>query len=394
MINNRLEAYRTYQRFQRIVLIICGCWYMPTKSGKIRYCWSVCMLLGMFMFLMINMHMSYIHRHNLVLMMRYIGIGTSAVGAILKVGTFLFNRRSLINYHRTLNDLFEEELARNEKTRTIMLSFLPTMYILAYTYSAIMMALVLAYFVPPYLFIIRDLRHLHLTTNYTLPLSRRYGHFWPVPDNFLYHFHLLFETSLVSLSSTTAASVDSAFGFYVYQFASTMHAMTFRLTNPLPTEKFSDVLKTCVEKHQKLLQCRDTLEHNYGHFVLYHVVSNAVLLCSLIYEAMTFSSFNVRNLTEFMTFALVKLLQPFIYTWYGTVLTNASEDFRKGIYFGEWPNSELNRHVRTNIILMMMQKPMTINAFVTPVEMVMFTNFINTTMSYFFLLRSVGDKNE
>ncbi|XP_071638076.1 uncharacterized protein [Temnothorax longispinosus] len=393
MINNRLEAYRTYQRFQRIVLIICGCWYMPTKSGKIRYYWSVCMLLVMSMYVTLSWRISYIHRHNLVLMIKYIGVGTGAVGAILKVGNFLLNRRSLIKYHRTLNDLFEEELARNEKTQTIMLSFLPTMCIMAYTYSAIMLILVLAYFVPPYLVIIRGLCHLRLTTNYTLPITRGYGHFWPVSNNFLYNFHLLLETSLASLSSTTAASVECAFGFHVYQFASTMHAMTFRLTNPLPNEKFSDVLKTCVEKHQKLMQCRDTLEHNYGPLVFWHIVSNAVLLCSLMNEVMS-SSFNVKNLTEFMTFALMKLFQAFIYAWYGTVLTNASEDFRKGIYFGEWPNSELDRHVRTNIILMMMQKPMTINAFVTPVEVIMFTNIVNTTISYFFLLRSVGDKNE
>ncbi|XP_071577730.1 odorant receptor 13a-like [Temnothorax nylanderi] len=367
---------------------------MPTKSGKIRYSWSVCVLLGMFMYMMIALHLSYIHRRNLVIMMKGIGIAISTFGAILKVGTFLFNRRSLINYHRTLNDLFEEELARNEKTRTIMLSFLPTMCILAYTYSAIMLGLVLAYCVPPYLVIIRDLCHLRLTTNYTLPVSRRYGHFWPVPDNFLYHFHLLFETILFSLVSTTAASVECAFGFYVYQFASTMHAMTFRLTNPLPNEKFSDVLRTCVEKHQKLLQCRDTLEHNYGPIVFWHIVSNAVLLCSLIYEAMSYSSLNVTNISAFLTFASVKLFQSFMYSWYGTVLTNAGDDFRKGIYFGEWPNSDLNHHVRTSVILMMMQKPMTINAFFAPVEMVMFTNFINTTMSYFFLLRSVGDKHE
>ncbi|XP_024886464.1 uncharacterized protein LOC112463967, partial [Temnothorax curvispinosus] len=333
MINHRLEAYRTYQRFQRIVLIICGCWYMPTKSGKIRYYWSVCVLLGLFMYVTLCLHISYIHRHNLVLMMKYIGVGTSAVGAILKVGTFLLNRRSLIKYHRTLNDLFEEELARNEKTRTIMLSFLPTMCILAYTYSAILLTLVLTSVVSTYLVIIRGLCHLRLTTNYTLPITRGYGQLWPVSNNFLYHFHLLFETIVPSLSSTTAASVECAFGFYVYQFASTMHAMTFRLTNPLPTEKFSDVLKTCVEKHQKLMQCRDTLEHNYGPLVFWHIVSNAVLLCSLIYEAMSFSSFNVKKLTEFMTFALIKLLQSFMYSWYGTVLTNASEDFRKGIYF-------------------------------------------------------------
>lgn len=201
-----------------------------------------------------------------------------------KVVIVLINRDSLINYHRTLNDLFEEELARNEKIRTIMFSSLTKICILAYTYCTMMIVVVMSFFTPAYLFIIRDLCHLRLTTNYTLPISRGYGYFWTVPDNFLYHFHLLFETCAVSMNSITACGMDSVFGFYVYQFVSTMHAMTFRLTNPLTTEKFSDILKECVGKHQKLLQCRDTLEHIYGTIVFWHIVTNAVLLCILIYD--------------------------------------------------------------------------------------------------------------
>jgi len=202
-----------------------------------------------------------------------------------KVITFMINRNSLINYHQTLNDLFEEELMQNEKIRAIIFLPLRKIYILACTYFALLIGLVLAYSISPYIFIIRNLCHFHLPTNYTLPFSRGFGHFWVVPNNFLYHFHLLFETSSATLSCITAGSVDSNFGFYVYQFASTMHAMTFRLMNPLSTEKFSDLLRTCVAKHQRLLRCRHTLEHIYGPIVFWHIITNAILLCSLMYDA-------------------------------------------------------------------------------------------------------------
>ncbi|XP_011690503.1 PREDICTED: uncharacterized protein LOC105451631 [Wasmannia auropunctata] len=306
---------------------------------------------------------------------------------------FMINRDSLINYHRTLNDLLEEELMGNEKKiRTVIFTPLRTISAMAYTYFAILVVLVVAYFAPTYIFVLRNLSH--LTTNYTLPLTKGFGHLWNLPDNFLYHFHLPFETFLLLLTCITACGIDSVFGFYVYLIISTMRAMTFRLINPLPTEKFSDLLRTCVVKHQKLLRCRDTLEHIYGPIVFWHVVTNAILLCALIYEAMLFSSFDLANLFAFLTYALIKLLQTFTYAWYGTLLTNAGEDFRNGIYFGEWPNSSLDRHVRTNVILIMMQKPMTVNAVFTPVDVIMFTNFVNTTMSYFFLLQSVSDKGE
>jgi len=213
-----------------------------------------------------------------------------------KVITFMINRDSLINYHQTLNDLFEEELMQNEKIRAIIFLPLRIIYTLAYTYFAILIGLLLAYFLSPYIFIIRNLCHFHLTTNYTLPLGRGVGPFWIVPDNFLYHFHLLFETSLVMLSSTTSSSVDSIFGFYVYQFVSTMHAMTFRLMNPLSTEKFSDLLRMCVAKHQRLLRCRNTLEHIYGPIVFWHIVTNAILLCALIYDVMTVCYINTLHI--------------------------------------------------------------------------------------------------
>lgn len=175
---------------------------------------------------------------------------------------------------------------QNEKIRTIIFTPLRKIYSLAYTYFAIFVICNLAFFMPSYIVIIRSLCHLHLTTNYTLPLTRGYGHLLPVPNNFLYHLHLLLETSQSIIGSMTACSVDSVFGFYVYQFTSTLRAMTFRLTNSLPTEKFSDLLRMCVAKHQRLLQCRDTLEHIYGPIVFWHIITNAVLLCALIYDAM------------------------------------------------------------------------------------------------------------
>ncbi|XP_018363860.1 PREDICTED: odorant receptor 46a-like [Trachymyrmex cornetzi] len=343
----------------------------------------------MIMYTMMSLHMCYILRHNLKVMMKFVGITITGLGAILKVVTFMINRDSLINYHRTLNNLFEEELMKNEKIQTIIFSSLRTIYTLAYTYFAILVVVIFAFFGSPYIFIIRNLLHLHLTTNYTLPLSRGVGWFWPIPHNFLYHLHLFYETSLIILSTMTACGVDSAFGFYVYQFSSTIRSMTFALTNPSSTEKFSDILRTCVVKHQKLLQCRNTLEHVYGPIVFWHIVTNAMLLCSLMYDLISLSDYNFYNVSASLIYAVIKLLQTFIYAWHGTVLTSAGEDFRKGVYFGKWPNSSLDHHVRTNVILIMMQKPMTVNAFFSPVDVIMFTNSVNATMSYFFLLQSI-----
>ncbi|XP_077262042.1 uncharacterized protein LOC143897330 [Temnothorax americanus] len=272
---------------------MCGCWYMPTKSGKCMHFWVVGVLLMIISYAILKLHMCYIYiyRHNLVIMIKCVGLAISSFSAILKklwyqtcnvnlcetslsarmekkyaflvffkISTFLHNRGSLINYHRTLNDLFEEELLRDKKIRTIIFSSLPTIYTLTYTYAAILLTLTLAFFAPP-LFIHnpRSLCHFHSTTNYSLPITRRYKYFWTVLHNYFYHFHLLFETVEMSISAITACSMDNAFGFHIYQFASVLHAMTFRLTNLLSTENFSDVLKSCVTNQQKLIPSRNTL---------------------------------------------------------------------------------------------------------------------------------------
>ncbi|XP_011705217.1 PREDICTED: uncharacterized protein LOC105460461 [Wasmannia auropunctata] len=394
-IDKQLQAYRMYQRFVRILLTIAGCWYMPTKSVKsVKYCWSIYVLLMLAMYLLIDLHLVYLNRHNLAEIMRYTGVAISTIGALLKVGTFLINRKSLINYHRMLNDLFEEELMQNEKIRAIMFLPISTTYILAYGYFAFMSSLILAYYAPSYIFLIHNLCHSRLTTNYTLPISRGYGYFWPVPDNFLYHFYFFFETSLVVFSGMTAVSVENVFGFYVYQFSSTMRAMTFKLMNPPRTENFSDLLRTCSAKHKKLLQCRITLEHIFGPLIFWHIVTNAMLLCSVLYSTVYVSKLNLSIIFAFLSYILVKLLQSFIYTWYGTVLTSASNDFRKGIYFGQWLKSSLDRQGGANVVIMLMQKPMTINAFYSTVDLTIFTNLVNATMSYFCLLQSISSKDE
>ncbi|XP_018306799.1 odorant receptor 94a [Mycetomoellerius zeteki] len=350
------------------------------------YYWSVCVFLSMIIYTMLSLHISCVVRHNVKIMMKFVGVALSGISAIIKILSFKINRDSLINYHRTLNDLFEEELMqKNEKVQTIIFSPLPKISTLAYIYFAILTGIIFAYSKTPYICVIQNLLYFHLSTNCTLPLSMGFGWFWTVPDNFLFHIHMFYETVLMTLSCMMACSVDSTFGFYVYQFSSTIRSMMFALTNPLSTEKFSDLLRTCVVKHQKLLQCRNTLEHVYGPIVFWHIISNAVLLCTIISDMTSLSG----NVTSCIIYALIKLLQTFMYAWYGTLLTNAGEDFRQGIYFSKWLNSNLDCHVRTNVILMMMQKPMTVNAVFSPIDVIMFSNFMNATISYFFLLQSM-----
>lgn len=196
----------------------------------------------------------------------------------------MINRNSLINYHRTLNDLFEEEIKQNKKIQRIIFSSLRTIYTLAYIYFIFLAFLMFAFAKSSFMCIIHNLFHFHLPTNCSLPLSREIGWFWNIPDNYIYHLYMFYETSTMAFAVLIPSGVDSAFGLYVYQFSSILRAMMFALTDPLSTEKFSDLLRMCAVKHQKLLQCRNILEHVYRPIVFWHIVTNAVLLCIMIYD--------------------------------------------------------------------------------------------------------------
>ena len=171
---------------------------------------------------------------------------------------------------------------QNEKISTIIFSSLRTIYTMAYTYFAILVVMMFAYYKSSYICVIHNFLHFH-SSNCTLPISGGFGLFSTDSDNFLYYLRLFYEPGLMTLSSIITCAVDSTFGFYVYQFSSTLRAMISTLINPLSTENFSDLLKTCAVKHQKLLRCRNSLEHVYGPIVFWHIV-NAMLLCALMYN--------------------------------------------------------------------------------------------------------------
>lgn len=90
MVKEQLEMYRAYQRTIQTLFTICGCWYMPTESGKSRYYWSICMILGMIIYMTIGMNTSYVFRHNLVHFMKSLSIMIAGISAIIKVRTKKF----------------------------------------------------------------------------------------------------------------------------------------------------------------------------------------------------------------------------------------------------------------------------------------------------------------
>ncbi|XP_032684463.1 odorant receptor 82a-like [Odontomachus brunneus] len=349
---------------------------------------------------------------------------------------FLVKREKLLELHNTLNQIFEQELARDERTKKTMLvslyasdrSSYALVFMLGFTVGFHILSGIMNVIIQPLIF--------HSTT---VPKSKwPYKFPWSSNSDTFFYLLFLYQSFTCWWIVFTIGAVDSLFGFYAFQISSILRAMSARLMNPRPDEVFSVVLKSCVQTHHRLQKSASLLEDVYGLIILRMILANAVLMCTLIFEASTRGLFskvthtvtcrNVVTMTmlirarshnnadnnnfyldicavweqftdtaiDQLCFSVVciamKLLQTFIYAWYGSLITSASEHFREGIYFGEWPDSKLDCHVRADIVMMMLQKPMAITALkVSSVNVNMFTSILNTTLSYYFLLQSLEE---
>ncbi|CAL1687383.1 unnamed protein product [Lasius platythorax] len=349
-----------------------------TGSLVILMCLSYCIFL---------MNLSRDHTDNLILMVKYFGLMCSFIAPALMSACFLIKREKLFELHETLNDLFEQELSRDQETALATLyAFDRPSYIVFFTVAST----VLLYVCPPLISIIRQIVHHTEPRRYRLPFPAKFP--WTVPINggFLFYLHFLYHLFVGWWMLFTINSVDSLFGFYAFQISSILRTMSVKLANLRSRETFSETLKTCVRMHRRLLRCSHMLEDIWQLIILRMLLVNSILICALIFEASQFTDITINEVSLLIFYIALKLLQTFMYAWYGSFITSSSEHFCEGIYFSQWPDSSLDRHVRANVIVTMMQKPITIKALkVSSVNVNMFTNILNTAMSYFFLLQSL-----
>ncbi|XP_025074556.1 odorant receptor 82a-like [Pogonomyrmex barbatus] len=392
-IDMTVLRYRVYTRRVRRMLYLGGILQDRKRSAICSYITGLLIIFTCFGQCIFTINFCRDHTDNLVLLSRSFGLTCSLIAPVLMSICFLVKREKLMNLHETLNGIFERELTRNRETEETILATLHTFdrpsYILCFTLGST----VLLILCPPLVSTVRQIIYHTESKRYRLPLPAKFPWSISIDGNFSFYLSFLYQIFICWWMVFTVGSVDSLFGYYAFQISSILQAMSFRLANPRPREVFAEVLRTCVQTHHRLLRCGHMLNDIWDLIIIRMILTNAILMCVLIFEASPFTHLTIGQILLFVSYMALKLLQTFIYAWYGNLVTNASEHFRQGIYFSEWSNSNLNHHIRTSIIITMMQKPMIIKALkLSSVNVNMFTNIVNTAMSYFFLLQSL-DQN-
>ncbi|XP_071556691.1 uncharacterized protein [Temnothorax nylanderi] len=371
-IDAAVLRYRVYSRRIRKMLYLGGVLQDRTRSVTWSYITGLSVILICFIQCVFMINFCRDHTDDLVLLSKAFSMTCSFIAPVLMAACFLVKRERLMELHETLNDLFERELARRRETVLATLyAFDRPSYILCFVLGST----VLLSICPALISIARQIVRHAKPRRYRLPVAAKFP--WPAPtDGLPYYLHLVHQISACWWVMFTIGSVDSLFGYYAFQISSILRAMSARLANPRENrETFTELLDTCVHTHRRLLRCGHIMSDIWGLIIIRMLFANAILMCALIFEASPLTHLTIGQFFLFVSFMALKLLQTFIYAWYGSLITSASEHFREGIYFSEWPDSSLDRDVRVNVIVTMMQKPMIIRVLkLSSVDVGMFTN--------------------
>ncbi|XP_043286440.1 odorant receptor 13a-like [Venturia canescens] len=385
---DELSSYRNYVRRLRRSLFVAGLWPMRKLDCSAYHFMCYFNTLGCFILSCATLNFGRVHSNNLELLTKSIGVTGSFLSAVLKVICFRMNYKKLADLHHTLEKYFEESIA-NPKIRIRVFSHLNIYSQPFYAFSVLVFLTVFLILITPPIVICIQLSKDIYPLHYLLPYAAKYP--WPFEGgSFFYYVHYVWQSFSALYMFFVTSGVDSLFGYYVFQMGAIFRLMSHQLKSLSHTDgNKRKIIREIVNMHQVLGKCRNQVEIIYGPIILWIFVSSAIIICTLVFQATQTREQTVRHAVLFFIYITAKLVQAFMYAWYGSVVITESEEFRNAIYSCDWPGSG-DKSLMKNILIMMCNRPMELTAckFLI-ISTDMFTAIVNTTMSYFFLLRAL-----
>ncbi|XP_034934701.1 odorant receptor 33b-like [Chelonus insularis] len=300
------------------------------------------------------------------------------------IGCLLFNNEDLKYLYNELSSQFDDYIKDN-RLKTTTLKGCATFYRLCMADVIFTLVFCGGYCLVPVIFIIYQFNYYPETKRNILLYPAVYP--WDVsPDSIAYKLQVSFESLCLFSSFCVNAAVDSLYSFYVFQITGLIREISFTISNIDPNDKFVRTIRQCISKFDKMIKCRNKVERIYGPIIIWLMVSNAAVLCTTIFQLTHIKSLSIGRLIVVFAYVNLKLSQTFLYGWAGTQVTNESENLREATYSCNWIGTP---KLSSAICLMLVQKPlklMALNFFVVSVDM--FAKIVNTTVSYYFLLKT------
>ncbi|XP_014298189.1 odorant receptor 4-like [Microplitis demolitor] len=388
MSANKVSDYTTYREITKNLMTISGLW--PYENSNIFYRLipyiQISLNLGMALVIL-----GFVRQHftNIALVTRGLSIMTSFLTVIIKVICMLINQKDLVELHNNLDPYFNE-LLKNSKLSKLILKKVKIFRLLSLALIFCVLFSIIFYVVTPLIFIIK--RHYHQMKITKYPLIYPSGYPWKITSSgFIYQIHFAFETlaSLALFFVTT--SIDSLFTLYIFQMIGQLREISYCITHidEDENENKDSVVRKCVTQYEKLMRCREILETIYGPVILWIMGTNAIVLCTLLFQISQMKSISVIRGLLFITYIALKMIQTFMYAWSGSSLTEESENYKHAVYAADWYG---NKRLMDSVIITLSQKPLTLTACnFSVVSVDIFVMVLNTTVSYFFLLQTLDE---
>ncbi|XP_043270033.1 odorant receptor Or2-like [Venturia canescens] len=387
-MSSRIDKYNFYGKILRRLLLFAGLWPIVNASVFYRLVPYLHVLAELWTtFAILNFCRQ--HLTNFKLLIKGLGLVLSFLTTILKMVCLTFYRDRLIELHTNLESTFSEDLDDPE-LRPILLSPLLTYYRPSLVLSIGVCLLFAMYWITPILLIIVQVAHGARVVKYLLPFPTSYPWFIGPTNKWLYSGLFIFEVYAGMFLAFMAAAVDSLFAYYIFKITGQLRTLSHRLRNLKANENYRKVIRDCVARHQILTRCQVHLERIYGPVVLWLSVSNAMVMCAMIWQA---THINPKKAIIVGVFIIMKAIQTLFYGWFGSTLTTENEKFRDAIYATDWPGTGKKSLMTSILTMIIYNKPFVLKACsVATISVDMFVAVSNTAVSYYFMLRTLEER--
>ncbi|XP_008547951.1 odorant receptor 4-like [Microplitis demolitor] len=386
MADKKISDYLIYRTVIKKLVISVGLWPLDKPNTFYNLIPYIQIIINVFMcFGMIG----YVRANftNIALVTRGLSIMTSFLSTIVKVGSFVMNRKDAIDLHNTL-DLYFNKMLNSKQLPWVILNNITTVRPLTWTFLILVSISCGVRIIDPFSSVISQLSHKISPIKYPLLYPSVFP--WSlVPGDTLYNCEFVIELLATMTLWLITMSVDCLFTFYVFQMIGQLREIADCFDNLDGDDDYDcrNIVRKCVNQYQTIIKCRDLLQKIYGPIILWIMVTNAIILCTVAFSATKMDSIPIGKGLILLSYILLKLVQTFMYAWSGSLLMAESEECREAIYAAKWFG---NKRLMTAIIIILSQKPLSLTACnFSVVSVDIFQAVVNTTVSYFFLLQTI-----
>ncbi|XP_011501530.1 PREDICTED: odorant receptor 13a-like [Ceratosolen solmsi marchali] len=394
-MEEKLKKYKKYQCYIKYLLVCSGLWPNSKKyPNAFRIFLSMCVGFSAIFISFGTLLFCLNNATNINRLTSGLGPFMSFFTVTVKVIFLSLHQRDLQSLNEGLSKYFARDLEIPE-FRLHLLAHLPTFSMFFYIFNySVLMNVVLYALVP--LSLISHGKYVRMYPQ-VMPFSYELG----ADFIFIVLIYLIgglvhwliyvFEVISGFFLWCSTSGGDSVFGMYSLHIVGELKLLSHRFKNLKFSNNYKCELKYCIDRHIELMKAKQTLERIFGFLAIHLSISCAFVLCALIFQATETKHFTVLKVCYLICYSFLKLVQAYSYAWFGNIIYVESQICLDSIYNAYWTDSG-SVEFMNDVLIILSQKPLRFNAKgVMILELNVFSKIVNTSVSYFFLLRTLEE---